>query len=69
MNDVYIKPTPGSMLQKILRSVVTNVHNKLDNLSLAGLFTLALRLWVRPGAFPKAEHLKDASPGFSQRLY
>jgi hypothetical protein len=61
MNDVYIKPTPGSMLQKILRPLFTSVHNKLEGLSLESLSSLVFRLWVRPGAYLTAGHLKHAT--------
>jgi len=33
------------------------------SLSLAGLSSLVICLWVRPGAYPRVEHLKDASLG------
>jgi hypothetical protein len=35
--------------------------NKLECLSLASLSGLAYYLWVRPGAYPRVEHLKGAS--------
>jgi hypothetical protein len=41
----------------------TNVHNKLECLSLAGLFRPRLMFVVRPGAYPRVENMKDASLG------
>jgi hypothetical protein len=42
--------------------------NKLECLLLAGLSSLVLCLWVRPGAFPKGEHLKGHTHKHWKRL-
>jgi hypothetical protein len=34
------------------------IENKLECLLLASLSSLVKRLWVRPGAYPRVEHLK-----------
>ncbi len=52
-----------TMLQNVLQLQVTPFHNKLERLSLASLSSLAQCSWVRTGAYPRAEHLKDASLG------
>ncbi len=42
-----------SVLKKnFLRSYFTNVRNKLERLSMAGLSSLVYCLWARPGAYP-----------------
>ncbi len=38
-------------------------RNKLECLSLAIRSSLVLCLWVRPGAYPRVQHLKGASLG------
>jgi hypothetical protein len=42
--------------------------NKLECLSLASLSILVQYLWVRPGAYPRAEHLNVGSMGLAQAL-
>ncbi len=39
-----------------------NVRDKFDCLSLAGLSGLVYCFWVRPGAYPRVEHLRRAAP-------
>jgi hypothetical protein len=52
-----------AMLQNFLRLEVTTFWNRLERLSLASLSSLVLCLGVRPGAYPRVEHLKCASLG------
>jgi hypothetical protein len=49
------------MLKHFLRPKITNVRNKLECLSLAGISSPIEHLCVRPGAYPIVEHLKGAS--------
>ncbi len=53
---------------KQLRPQVTNVPNKQLCLSLARLSSLVLCLFIRPGAYPSMEHLKNASLGKASAL-
>ena len=48
------------MLENFLRPQFTNFYNKLECLSLVGLSSLVYCLWVRPGPYPRVEHLKGA---------
>jgi hypothetical protein len=41
----------------------TDFRNKLECLSLSSLSSLVQCYWVRPGAYPRVEHLKVASHG------
>jgi hypothetical protein len=43
-------------------------RKKLEFLSLASLSSLVYFLWARPGAYPKAEHLKGSSIGQAPAL-
>ncbi len=36
-------------------------RNKLERLSLASISSLVKRLWVRPRAYPRVEHLKGTN--------
>ncbi len=45
-----------------------NVHNEIEFLSLAGLSILIKCVWVRPGAYPRVEHLKGDSIGLTPAL-
>jgi hypothetical protein len=48
---------------------LTNGPNMLECLFLARLYGLVLCLWVRPGAYHRLEHLKDASLRLAQFLH
>ncbi len=59
---------PGINVIKLFCQLFTNSCNKLVCLSVESHYSLVLCLWVRPGAFPRVEHLKEASLGQSQPL-
>ncbi len=63
-----MKMHPGANVIKLFCPLFTNSCNKLMCLSVESHYSLVLCLWVRPGAFPRMEHLKDASLGQSQPL-
>jgi hypothetical protein len=46
-----------------------NELNKVECLFLAGFSSLPIYLWVRPGAYPRVEHLKGASLGLPANHY
>ncbi len=48
---------PGANVLKLFTAVS---HNKREHLFLASLSNLVQCLWVRPGAYPRVEHLKGA---------
>jgi hypothetical protein len=54
---------PVTNVKKILRPYVTPFLYKLERLSLASLSSLVKCLWVRPGAYPRLEHLEGALQG------
>ncbi len=49
---------PGLIPKNLLQTFFTNFHNKLKHLTLSSLSSLDSCLWVRPGAYPRVEHLK-----------
>ncbi len=49
----FVEYTPRPIIINF-SSIITNVRNKLDCLSLKGLSSLALCLWVRPRAYLNA---------------
>ncbi len=49
---------PGPDVINLLTSVLY-VHIKLECLLPAGPISLVICLWVRPGAYPRVEHLKS----------
>ncbi len=59
----FITLAQGVNIIKLITAVIYKFVNKLEHLSMANLFKLILCLWVRPGDYPRVEHLKDASPG------
>jgi hypothetical protein len=54
---------PGANVTKLFTAVIYGYRNKLECLSLASLSSLVYFMWARPGAYPRVEHLKDASLG------
>jgi hypothetical protein len=59
---------PGTNVIKLFTTVIVKFYNKLERLSLAGLSSLFYCLRVRPGAYPRVEHLKDVSLGQAPSL-
>ncbi len=51
----------GPLFKNFLQPLVTYFHNKPEYLSLASFSSLVWWLWVRPGAYPRMEHLKGTS--------
>ncbi len=49
----------------ILQIQFKNVHNHLEGLSLTSLSNLIQCLWVKHGAYPRVQHLKGASLGWT----
>ncbi len=60
------------MLYNFLRTQITNVHNKLECLSLASHSNIFQQSWASLGAYPREEHLKGSHQGrlrtYSQTL-
>ncbi len=56
------------MSENFLRPLFTNVGNKLESLSLAGLSSLIEGFWVRPSACSRVEHVKGISVRYSSAL-